>query len=522
MFASRGSVTQPRDRFSWGWLAVGALLLPFTAFQTVLPIAAWLAPVFLLRFTRTQHPLIALPVIALVHVVGVLIGLRNMLPPPVSYFAGAIGLAALIPYGADRLMALCAGFAIGSRLSGVARTLIFPLTITLMDWLGSSGPLGSGGTAAYSQYGNLALMQIVSITGVWGLTFLITWLGPVANDLWERAGDWPALVRRPPLSLALFAAVLLAVVLFGSARLAFATTTTPTVRVAGLTHDKKLWDALPHGSMEVARGSEALRAGMRPYYVRMLDELFTRTQMAARSGARIVVWSEVAAHILKEDEMATLEHARALARAEKIYLQVALNVILQAQQRPFAENRVILIDPAGAIIWDYFKTVHPFGDNAVFIPGPGVLPYADTPYGRLAAAICFDADFPGLMRQVGQASAGLLLLPSHDWAQAKITHMQINAFRAIENGVAMVRPTGDGVSLATDHLGRVLATADDFATVKPSLVVDMPVQGAPTVYARTGDLFVYLCIAAWVMLAGAAFWPRRGVDTAIVGEPVQA
>jgi apolipoprotein N-acyltransferase len=235
-----------------------------------------------------------------------------------------------------------------------------------------------------------------------------------------------------------------------------------------------------------------------------------------------VVWSEVAAHILKEDEAAVLERASTLAREEGIYLQVALNVILQTQQHPFAENRIILIDPAGVITWDYFKTVHPFGDNAVFAPGPGVLPYVDTPYGRLAAAICFDADFPVLMRQVGQAHADLLLLPAHDWEQVKITHVQINAFRAIENGVAMMRPTGDGISLVTDHLGRVLATADDFATVKPAMIVDAPMQGAPTVYARIGDLFVYLCAVGWVMLAGAAFWRRRTGDAVVFGEPVKA
>jgi apolipoprotein N-acyltransferase len=510
MFASKGSVTQLRDRFSWGWLVLGTLLLPFTVFQTVLPIAAWLAPVFLLRFTRTQRTLIALPVIALVHVIGAVIGLRNLLPPPISYFAGAMGLTALIPYGADKLL--------GVRLSGVARTLIFPLTVTLLDWLGSTGALGSGATAAYSQYGNLALMQLVSITGIWGLTFLIHWLAPVANDLWEHAADWRASWPR----LALFAGVLFIVVLFGSARLAFADTAARTVRVAGLTHDKAHWEALPYGSVDLARGSDALRTEMRPHYEQMLNELFTRTQAAARAGAKIVVWSEVAAHILKEDEAAVLERASTLAREEGIYLQVALNVILQTQQHPFAENRIILIDPAGVITWDYFKTVHPFGDNAVFAPGPGVLPYVDTPYGRLAAAICFDADFPVLMRQVGQAHADLLLLPAHDWEPVKITHVQINAFRAIENGVAMVRPTGDGISLVTDHLGRVLATADDFATVKPTMIVDAPMQGAPTVYARIGDLFVYLCAVGWVMLAGAAFWRRRTGDTVVFGEPVKA
>jgi len=51
---------------SWLWLGIGAALLPFTLLQTVVPLAAWLAPVFLLRFTRMQRIWVAVPVLALV------------------------------------------------------------------------------------------------------------------------------------------------------------------------------------------------------------------------------------------------------------------------------------------------------------------------------------------------------------------------------------------------------------------------------------------------------------------------
>jgi apolipoprotein N-acyltransferase len=318
----------------------------------------------------------------------------------------------------------------------------------------------------------------------------------------------------------LFAAVLLGVVLFGSARIAFAPVTAPTVRVAGLTHDKALWDTLPHGTRDVAKSSDAVRVSMRPLYQQMLDELLTRTRKEARAGAKIIVWSEVAAHLLKEDETVVLEQVRTVAREEGIYLQVALNVILQTQQHPFAENRVILIDPTGLIVWDYFKTVHPLSDKAIYAPGPGIIPSIMTPFGRLATVNCFDADYPALLRQVGLSGADLLLVPAHDWDTVKTMHMQIQLFRAIENGVAMLRPTGDGISLATDYLGRVLATADDFSTLKPAMVVDMPMQGVTTLYARIGDSFVYLCVLGWVMLVGAAFLRRCTANLPLIEEPI--
>jgi hypothetical protein len=50
------------DRLSWLWLLVGSLFLPFAAYQSVIPLAAWLAPVFLLRFVRARsrrHPPLA-------------------------------------------------------------------------------------------------------------------------------------------------------------------------------------------------------------------------------------------------------------------------------------------------------------------------------------------------------------------------------------------------------------------------------------------------------------------------------
>jgi len=67
----------PRDQLSWVWLLVGAGLLPVTGLQTLVPIAAWLAPVFLLRFTRTQRALVALPVLSVVLSGAALIGLRD-------------------------------------------------------------------------------------------------------------------------------------------------------------------------------------------------------------------------------------------------------------------------------------------------------------------------------------------------------------------------------------------------------------------------------------------------------------
>jgi hypothetical protein len=109
--------SRPHDRLAWLWLAIGASLLPFAMVQTVWPITAWLAPVFLLRFSRTQRPALGLPLLWLALCLGFAIGWRDdFIPLPVGIpgpqagllrgslvvFSAALGV---LPYVLDRLIA---------------------------------------------------------------------------------------------------------------------------------------------------------------------------------------------------------------------------------------------------------------------------------------------------------------------------------------------------------------------------------------------------------------------------------
>jgi len=70
------------------------------------------------------------------------------------------------------------------------------------------------------------------------------------------------------------------------------------------------------------------------------------------------------------------------------------------------------------------------------------------------------------------------------------------AFRAIENGVPLIRPAASGISSAVDPWGRVLGVNDYFGPGDGTLVAQVPVGRVPTLYARTGDLFAWLCVVA--------------------------
>jgi apolipoprotein N-acyltransferase len=445
------------------------VLLPFGQFQTIVPLAAWLAPVFLLRFARTQRARLALPILALVHYLATVVSMRDGLIPGQTLALYALGGAlGVMPYVADT--------ALVRRVPAWARTLVFPAAAVALDWAFGLTSLGTLGSVAYSQFGFLSLTQLASVTGIWGIVFLIMWLAPVTNEVWERGIHW-ATVRS---SVAPFTALLVVVLLLGGIRLAFFTPTIPTVRVAALAPNRALRESDQSG--------------------RVIDDLIARTRREAQAGARIVSWSEAAAFVLKEDGAALLRRAGSVAREENIYLQLGLVVELSTQHYPFAENRAVLINPSGQVVQDYFKAIHPLGDADVFAPGPGVVPTTETPYGRLATIICFDADFPALVRQAGRARADILLVPSNDWRPVDTIHARAATFRAVENGVALVRPTGNGISVAVDRLGRPLAMADYFATPALTMVADVPTRGVATMYPRIGDAVAYLCLALLVVL----------------------
>lgn len=165
---------------------------------------------------------------------------------------------------------------------------------------------------------------------MWGLTFFLAWCAPVINAVWEEG----VVSRSARRGLGLFAAVLLGVLLFGSARIAFFPPASPVVRVAALAPDRTLWnDAGQEIAWDkIASASAAERAAFRSSFAPYLEDLFVRTQQEARAGAKIVAWSEGAAFILKEDESAVIERACTLARQEGIYLQLGLGSFLHTDR----------------------------------------------------------------------------------------------------------------------------------------------------------------------------------------------
>jgi apolipoprotein N-acyltransferase len=486
---------------SWIWLAIGTVLLLFSNGENNVPLAAWLAPVFVLRFVRRQRVAVGLPIAYALVVAGFAFQFRGMVPiPSVIYyiFIFVFGLSLVLPYVIDRLTE--------PRLAGLTATLVFPTAWATTEFLMSRGLYGTWGSAAYSQYGNLPLLQILSVTGMWSITFLIGWFAAVCNWLWDeglesrraRAGAW------------LCAGTIVAVILLGGLRLALFPPSSQTVRVASISKrkvDPELNEAVSDRLFSGNATSEDMKEIQR-WAAAMDTDLLLRAEREMQGGAKIVFWGETNAPAFKEDEAALVARGAELASKYQVYLGMALGV-LNAGKNPPLENKLVMIQPSGQVAWEYNKTRPvPGPEAAMQIRGDGKLRVLNTPYGRLTSIICFDGDFPQLLAQAGALGADVVLDPSNDWRAIDPWHTQMVSFRAIEQGVNLVRQTSQGLSAAFDYQGRRLAAMDHFQTTDYVMISEVPTSGVRTTYTRLGDWFAWVCVAGLLLLVGRAVQTR--------------
>jgi apolipoprotein N-acyltransferase len=488
-----GTVRQDRIDLARSWvpLLAAAILLPFANGGHTIALAAWLAPLFLLRFTRTHRIIVIAPVTLVLQVAALAIQFRGMVPLPMVIYAFVFliyGACFTIPYLADRLLR--------RRLPGFWSTLVFPFLWVGIEFLMSRGPFGSWFSAAYSQYGSLALLQILSVTGLWGVTFLIGWTAVAGNSLWE---EWAASRRVPRVAVAC-AVVVAAVVFAGGTRLALFPPSAETVRVASLSP----LDLKTHVDPELAGRflhHEALTATeiatIRERFSVVAEDLLRRSDREARAGARIIFWGEGNARVLKEDEDDLVRQGGTLAKSNGLYLGMSL-WSWHLEATPPIENKIVLLQPDGRPAWEYFKA-HPVpgGEAAMSITRDGKLHALDTPYGRLSSVICYDADFPRLLAQAGDLRADIVLDPSNDWKAIDPWHTRMASFRAIEQGFNLVRQASLGLSAAFDYEGRQLSSMDHYVAEDRTLITQVPTRGVRTAYALFGDWFGWVCLVGF-------------------------
>ncbi|RWR11613.1 carbon-nitrogen hydrolase family protein [Paenirhodobacter populi] len=197
-----------------------------------------------------------------------------------------------------------------------------------------------------------------------------------------------------------------------------------------------------------------------------VTEAFIRE--AAAGGARFVLtpectnllssdraWQKEA--LYHEEDDPTLAELRALAEDLGIWLLIgSLGLKTHDPDGRFA-NRSFLIGPKGQIVAKYDK-IHMFDVNVSetekyresegYRPGTRAMT-ADTDFGRVGLAVCYDLRFPHLFRRLAKGGAQILTLPAafNDTTGAAHWETLIRA-RAIENTAFVLAPAQCGAHVA--------------------------------------------------------------------------
>lgn len=383
-----------------------------------------------------------------------------------------------------------------SKNKGFAATLIFPLLYTSFDFLlNLFNPFGTLGILGYSQFDFLAFSQLASITGMWGLTFMITWFGSIVYWALENY----SLKEKIKKGIAIYFSLLTAIIVYGSIRLNMPLGNT-TVKVAGIhCQDKRVYGEKMNEYLEKKDNHN-----FKILSDSLIGSLIRETIKQSNAGAKIVVWAEISSKILKSDEDSLISVFKNLAKQQNIYLCTTPYIIAPNSSLEFSqndtekstdskiksENKALLFSPNGELILTHYK----YGGNFMegTIQGDKIIKAVNTEYGKLSAIVCWDGDFPSIVKQVGKLQTDILLVPASDWEEITPAHSIVTIFRGIENGCSVVRQTRNGLSIMTDPRGKVISQMDHFRNTSWVTVGQVPNKKWFSLYPVIGDLFGWL------------------------------
>lgn len=521
-----------------GLIALSVFVLILLSPKWTVPLAAWIAPGLVVFTLQHFKPGRAYLVGYTILLESSLVANFHVMPFPPLFFVLMVVVTsahAVLPYWLNRLL--------WKRLPGIYKTFTLPTVFVLYDYLNSFGGGGTWGMLAYSQAEFLPLIQVTSLTGIWGLSFLLYWFAALMNWVYEEKGEW-ARIKKPML---IAGSIYVMVMVWGTLRIIpqLQGDVHPVVRTAAITANslevakyfyedefKKEFNANINELTQTSPELQEVNKGLAAFIDHPNDPKFTRShrKMAAfqdsllniasreaRAGAKIILFSEALFFTTKQEEQNLLQKGVDLARENNIYLLLPMASFLPVKVElgaKFMENKALLIDPNGNVVETFFKNKPvPMVEGSV--PGDGIVPVKKTHYGNVATSICYDADFPQLMLQAGKKHADILLLPSGDWREISPYHGNMARFRAVENGMSVVRSVSGAQSTAFDCYGRLISSRSFFDDGEKVMITHVPSRGVRTVYAMIGDSLIVICGLVLIALAVFSFISSRKNDNLI-------
>jgi apolipoprotein N-acyltransferase len=427
----------------------------------------WLAPVPVLLFALRTSWWAA----AAIAIGAMLLGCLNMW----SYFTKTLGMPGSL--WAGLFLTASAIFAAGVLLFRllVLRGRIWSGLIALPAvWVTSeymrnfTTPHGSAGSLAYSQLGFLPFLQLASITGPWGMTFvLLLFPCAIAIALYLR----PLTRRRARQVVSLAAAVVGAVLIFGAVRLAMPEK--QTVKVGLIASDEKANANVTDPGADTER---------------LFRDYAREARRLAAEGAQAIVMPEKLGVTLEGKAAGTDAVLQSIA--DETGATVVAGVVHVDGGAKYNEARIYV--PRSVVErYDKRHMLPPFESNLT--PGT-TLALLERAQSKWGVAICKDMDFASPARLYGKAGSGLMLVPAWDFVVDRSWHGHIAAMRGVEDGFSIARAAKQGFLTVSDNRGRIVREAMSSSAPFATLLADVPAAHSWTVYQLLGDWFAWVTI----------------------------
>jgi apolipoprotein N-acyltransferase len=405
-----------------------------------------------------------------------------------------------------------AAFALFSQKTRLPPALTAPPVWISIEYLRShAGFLGvPWGLLGHTQYCHLPLIQIASLTGVYGISFLIVMVNVTISDAlrsWTVATPQAQSQSPPHLLISAVASVSLLGVslLYGFRILA----TQPQWKVVKVT---------------VLQGNISQNLRWKPEFRRLNLETHVRlTKEATQAGpTSLVIWPETGVQGSLTQDLFITSTLATLVKETNTPLLVGSLQRPSFGPREFRKkswfNSASLIAPTKGIVQQYHK-IHLFPVGGYlpyqeFLPWParavaitdGITLLPGTDYTvfdlagyRFSVLICWESLFPDLVRRFVANGAELLInITNEAWfgeTAAPFQFLAMNVFRAVENRIAIARAANTGISGFIDPYGRITGQVQDqndkvlFTT--GYLTQDVPLARESTVYTMYGDMWAY-------------------------------
>lgn len=506
-------------------LLSGLLSFIFISPKWLIPICAWTGPAVLLGFYRFSGFKRKFFWVLSVLIIAQTIAFYEVVPipgPGLIIFVLLNSLLKSIPFLLDTTFS--------KKSKALWTTLVFPIACTALEFTGSFGPWGAWNSVANTQFSFSWLNQLASVTGIAGISFVIYWFGSYTVWLYDRIRNNSRFEK----TVIIYPSVLLLILAIGAARYYHNNQPANKVKVAGVTVStvpflEALYKDVNGKAIQLSLTASPVSPDLQQAQLALLpfieqpdsirfkatlqtlhniyDSLFALSKKAADKGAKIIEWSEGSIITWKSNEQAIITRAQNFTKENHVDLLIAMASIETGKisaGKKFMENKAIYIDRDGNILNTLFKN-KPVPGIEPAKPGNGVVPVITTSNGSISTSICYDADFPSLMQQLGRQRSGLLLLPSGDWKAISPYHSHAAIYRAIENGNSIFRQVNGGLSVAADYRGKILGSLDYFASGEKLLMVDVPVGSVNTVYNIMGDALAYVCVCVFLTFVSALF-----------------